>query len=200
MGWVELARVPTPAYRPTSAGSQIDLAHDQVDWDKLTDGEKYFLSHVLAFFSASDGIVNENLVERFCGEVVYTEGRMFYGFQIAMENIHAETYALLIDFYIKDREEKHKLFNAIETIPAVKLKADWALRWISESRRFASRLVAFAVVEGVFFSGSFCAIFYMCGPVVEDGVRVEVRFPRKPLNPNPNQEEARPFAGPLLCQ
>ena len=118
-----------------------------MDWDKLTDGEKYFLSHVLAFFSASDGIVNENLVERFCGEVVYSEGRMFYGFQIAMENIHAETYALLIDFYIKDSKEKHKLFNAIETIPAVKLKADWALRWITESRRFAERLVAFAVVE-----------------------------------------------------
>ena len=138
---------PPPLTAPPLLDSQIDLAHDQVDWDKLTDGEKYFLSHVLAFFSASDGIVAENLVERFCGEVVYTEARMFYGFQIAMENIHAETYALLIDFYIKDSKEKHKLFNAIETIPAVKLKADWALKWITESKRFASRLVAFAVVE-----------------------------------------------------
>ena len=162
--------LPPPLTALPLLDSQIDLAHDQVDWDKLTDGEKYFLSHVLAFFSASDGIVNENLVERFCGEVVYTEGRMFYGFQIAMEasrcasspkapvcvltqcpcraqNIHTETYALLIDFYIKDSKEKHKLFNAIETIPAVKLKADWALKWITESRRFAERLVAFAVVE-----------------------------------------------------
>jgi len=140
---------------------EIDLAHDQVDWEKLTSDEKYFISHVLAFFAASDGIVNENLCERFASEVQLPEARCFYGFQIAMENIHAETYSLLIDTYIKDNVEKDRLFNAIETVPCVQKKAEWAMRWITESKRFAERLVAFAVVEGIFFSGSFCAIFWL---------------------------------------
>jgi ribonucleoside-diphosphate reductase beta chain len=140
---------------------EIDLAHDMVDWDKLKDDEKHFISHVLAFFAASDGIVNENLVERFASEVQLPEARCFYGFQIAMENIHSETYSLLIDTYIKDAAEKSKLFNAIETIPCVKKKADWALRWIGSDSCFAERCVAFAVVEGIFFSGSFCSIFWL---------------------------------------
>lgn len=141
---------------------EIDLATDVKEWDtKLTDEERHFLSHVLAFFAASDGIVNENLVERFCAEVQLPEARSFYGFQIAMENIHSETYGLLIDTLIKDKPEKDRLFNAIDTIPCVRKKADWALKWITNSRRFAERLVAFAVVEGIFFSGSFCAIFWL---------------------------------------
>ena len=116
---------------------------------------------MLAFFAASDGIVNENLVERFCSEVQYPEARFFYGFQIMIENVHSETYACLIDTYVKDRAEKMHLFNALETVPCVRKKADWALRWIEDSSRFAERLVAFAVVEGIFFSGSFCAIFWL---------------------------------------
>jgi len=140
---------------------EIDLAHDQVDWEKLNSDEKHFVSHVLAFFAASDGIVNENLVERFASEVQLPEARCFYGFQIAMENIHSETYSLLIDTYIKDSEEKNRLFNAIDTVPCVQKKADWAMRWISNSGRFAERLIAFAVVEGIFFSGSFCAIYWL---------------------------------------
>ena len=140
---------------------EVDLANDLNDWAKLTDAERNFISHVLAFFAASDGIVNENLVERFSSEVQYPEARCFYGFQIMIENIHSEMYSLLIDTYIKDPAEKDKLFNAIETVPCVKSKAEWALRWITESRRFAERLVAFAVVEGIFFSGSFCAIFWL---------------------------------------
>ena len=116
---------------------------------------------VLAFFAASDGIVNENLVERFCSEVQYPEARFFYGFQIMIENVHSETYSLLIDTYVKDKAEKMHLFNALETVPCVRKKADWALRWIEDSSRFAERLVAFAVVEGIFFSGSFCAIFWL---------------------------------------
>jgi len=135
--------------------------HDAPDWEKLTADEKFFVSHVLAFFAASDGIVNENLCERFASEVQIPEARCFYGFQIAMENIHAETYSLLIDTYIKDTVEKDRLFNALETVPCVRKKADWALKWITESSRFAERLVAFAVVEGIFFSGSFCAIFWL---------------------------------------
>jgi len=140
---------------------EIDLAHDMTDWEKLNDDERHFVSHVLAFFAASDGIVNENLCERFASEVQWPEARCFYGFQIAMENIHSETYSLLIDTYIKDAEKRSHLFNAIETVPCVKKKADWALRWITESTRFAERLIAFAVVEGIFFSGSFCAIFWL---------------------------------------
>lgn len=140
---------------------EIDLATDLVDWEsKLNDDEKHFIKHVLAFFAASDGIVNENLAENFLSEVQYTEAKFFYGFQIAMENVHSETYSLLIDTYIKDTAEKNHLFNAIETLDCVKKKADWALRWIDEGN-FAERLVAFAAVEGIFFSGSFCAIFWL---------------------------------------
>lgn len=127
----------------------------------MTADERHFISHILAFFAASDGIVNENLCERFASEVQIPEARCFYGFQIAMENIHSETYSLLIDTYIKDTTEKAMLFNAIETVPCVQKKANWALRWISESKCFAERLVAFAVVEGIFFSGSFCSIFWL---------------------------------------
>ena len=140
---------------------ELDLAHDMKDWESMHEKEQHFLKHVLAFFAAADGIVNENLVQRFCNDVQIPEARSFYGFQIAIENIHSETYSLLIDQYVKDHDEKERLFNAIETIPCVRKKADWALRWITESKRFAERLVAFAVVEGIFFSGAFCAIFWL---------------------------------------
>jgi ribonucleoside-diphosphate reductase beta chain len=139
---------------------EIDLSGDLKDWASLNDGERHFISHVLAFFAASDGIVNENLAVNFMSEVQLPEARCFYGFQIMMENIHSETYALLIDTYIKDPKEKDRLFHAIETVPAVKKKAEWALRWISQGN-FAERLVAFAAVEGIFFSGSFCSIFWL---------------------------------------
>lgn len=139
---------------------EIDLSDDQKHWDNLNSGERHFISHILAFFSASDGIVNENLAVNFMSEVQLPEARCFYGFQIMMENIHAETYALLIDTYIKDPEEKDHLFHAIDTVPAVKRKAEWALRWI-ENGTFPERLVAFAAVEGIFFSGSFCSIFWL---------------------------------------
>lgn len=139
---------------------EIDLSGDLKDWAALNDGERHFISHILAFFAASDGIVNENLAVNFMSEVQLPEARCFYGFQIMMENIHSETYALLIDTYIKDAAEKNKLFHAIETVPCVKEKAEWALRWI-ENGTFAQRLVAFAAVEGIFFSGSFCSIFWL---------------------------------------
>ncbi|MCG8387577.1 MAG: ribonucleotide-diphosphate reductase subunit beta [Cytophagales bacterium] len=139
---------------------EIDLSQDLRDWANLNDGERHFITHVLAFFAASDGIVNENLAEHFVAEVQYTEAKFFYGFQIAIENIHSETYSLLIDTYVKDPEEKDKLFNAIETMDCVKKKADWALRWIDEGS-FQERLIAFAAVEGIFFSGSFCSIFWL---------------------------------------
>ncbi|MBS1689234.1 MAG: ribonucleotide-diphosphate reductase subunit beta [Bacteroidetes bacterium] len=139
---------------------EIDLSADIKDWQNITDNERHFISHVLAFFAASDGIVNENLAVNFMSEVQLPEARSFYGFQIMMENIHSETYALLIDTYIKNAEEKHRLFHAIETVPAIKKKAEWALRWI-ENGSFAERLVAFAAVEGIFFSGSFCSIFWL---------------------------------------
>lgn len=139
---------------------EIDLSSDLIDWEKLNEGEKHFVKNVLAFFAASDGIVNENLAENFVNEVQYTEAKFFYGFQIMMENIHSETYSLLIDTYIKDKEEQNHLFNAIDTIPAVQKKAEWALRWI-KSPSFAERLIAFAAVEGIFFSGSFCSIFWL---------------------------------------
>src|SRR5690349_4326476 len=139
---------------------EIDLSADQKDWNSLNDGERHFISHVLAFFAASDGIVNENLAVNFMSEVQVPEARCFYGFQIMMENIHSETYALLIDTYVKDPREKDHLFHAIDTVPAVKKKAEWALRWI-ENGSFAERLVAFAAVEGIFFSGSFCSIFWL---------------------------------------
>ncbi|NCG01806.1 MAG: ribonucleoside-diphosphate reductase, partial [Euryarchaeota archaeon] len=141
---------------------EIDLAEDAKDWKKLSDNERHFLKHVLAFFAASDGIVNENLVTNFADEVQWAEARCFYGFQIMMENIHAETYSLLIDAYITDPVEKDHLFNALETVPSVKKKGNWALRWLSRKKgSFAQRLVAFAAVEGIFFSGSFCAIFWL---------------------------------------
>ncbi len=140
---------------------EIDLHADLVDWaEKLNDDERYFIKHVLAFFAASDGIVNENLAENFLHEVQYPEARFFYGFQIAMENIHSETYSLLIDTLIKDPIEKDRLLHAIETVPCVQRKADWAMRWIGKGS-FAERLVAFAAVEGIFFSGSFCSIFWL---------------------------------------
>lgn len=139
---------------------EIDLSHDLRDWVNLNDGERHFITHVLAFFAASDGIVNENLAEHFVSEVQYTEAKFFYGFQIAIENIHSETYSLLIDTYVKDPKEKDKLFHAIETMPPIKKKADWALRWIGQGN-FQERLIAFAAVEGIFFSGSFCSIFWL---------------------------------------
>jgi len=140
---------------------EIDLSPDLIDWEnKLTEDERHFVKHVLAFFAASDGIVNENLAEHFLSEVQYTEAKFFYGFQVAMENVHSETYSLLIDTYIKGTAEKAHLFNAIDTLDCVKKKADWALRWIDEGS-FAERLVAFAAVEGIFFSGSFCSIFWL---------------------------------------
>lgn len=140
---------------------EIDLSADLNDWrNKLNDDERYFIKNVLAFFAASDGIVNENLAENFLSEVQYAEAKFFYGFQVMMENVHSETYSLLIDTYIQDPAEKDRLFNAIDNIPAVKKKAEWALNWIG-SATFQERLVAFAAVEGMFFSGSFCAIFWM---------------------------------------
>ena len=140
---------------------EIDLTQDLNDWEKLNNGEKHFLKHVLAFFAASDGIVLENLAERFMSEVQVPEVRCFYGFQIAMENIHSETYSLLIDTYIDDKNEKDVLFKAVDNFDAIREKAQWALRWIKSGKSFAERIVAFAAVEGVFFSGSFCAIFWL---------------------------------------
>nr|DAD33555.1 TPA_asm: hypothetical protein HUJ06_012406 [Nelumbo nucifera] len=152
---------------------EVDLSHDIQQWKALSDSEKHFISHVLAFFAASDGIVLENLAARFLKDVqipeaislpmqpLFTLARAFYGFQIAMENIHSEMYSLLLETYIKDPKEKHRLFNAIENIPSVARKAKWALDWIQSSTSFAERLVAFACVEGIFFSGSFCAIFWL---------------------------------------
>ncbi len=140
---------------------EIDLNPDLQDWDnKLNDDEKHFIKHVLAFFAASDGIVNENLAVNFMNEVQYPEARCFYGFQIMMENIHSETYSLLIDSYIKDPTEKDRLFHSIDTLPCVGKKAEWALKWIGNGT-FAERLIAFAAVEGIFFSGSFCSIFWL---------------------------------------
>ncbi|MBN8702306.1 MAG: ribonucleotide-diphosphate reductase subunit beta [Bacteroidetes bacterium] len=140
---------------------EIDLSPDQQDWEnKLNADEKHFIKHVLAFFAASDGIVNENLAVNFMREVQYPEARCFYGYQIMIENIHSETYSLLIDTYIKDPKEKDGLFHALDTVPCVSKKAEWAMKWIG-SGSFAERLVAFAAVEGIFFSGSFCSIFWL---------------------------------------
>lgn len=141
---------------------ELDLAHDYKDWERLSDNERHFISHVLAFFAASDGIVNENLAMNFSNEVQIPEARCFYGFQIAIENIHSEVYSLLIDTYIKDTVAKDHLFRAIETIPCVTEKAQWALKWTNNAyASFAERIVAFAAVEGIFFSGSFCSIFWL---------------------------------------
>lgn len=140
---------------------EISFVKDAEDWAKLTDNEIHFITHVLAFFAGSDGIVMENLVRRFQGEVDSQVVKLFYSFQNAMEGIHSETYSLLIDTYVKNEEEKAKLFNAITTIPCIKEKADWALEWMNAERSFGTRLVAFACVEGIFFSGAFCAIFWL---------------------------------------
>jgi len=140
---------------------EISFSKDGEDWAKLTDSEKHFVTHVLAFFAGSDGIVMENLVRRFQGEVDSQVVKLFYSFQNAMEGIHSETYSLLIDTYVKNEEEKDKLFNAIETIPCIKKKAEWALEWMNADKSFGTRLAAFACVEGIFFSGAFCAIFWL---------------------------------------
>jgi ribonucleotide reductase beta subunit family protein with ferritin-like domain len=140
---------------------EIDLVPDLTDWEKLNNDERHFISHVLAFFAASDGIVNENLALRFYKDVQIPEARCFYGFQIAMENIHSETYSLLIDTYVKDAAEKDKLFHATENLACVAKKAKWAMNWISSKKSFAHRLIAFAAIEGIFFSGSFCSIYWL---------------------------------------
>ena len=141
---------------------ELDLIKDIKDYnEQLNDKERYFINNILAFFAASDGIVNENLVEKFCQEVKILEAKFFYGFQIMIENVHSETYSLLIDTFIKDNEKKTHLFNAIETIPSVKKKADWALKWINDTTPFALRIIGFAAVEGIFFSGAFCSIFWL---------------------------------------
>jgi ribonucleoside-diphosphate reductase subunit M2 len=141
---------------------EIDLSKDLDNWNSLNQDEKYFISMILAFFAASDGIVLENLASRFMNDVQISEARAFYGFQIAMENIHSQVYSLLIETYIKDKEEKHKLFNAIEHFPCIKKKSDWAQKWINDNRSsFATRLVAFACIEGIFFSGAFCSIYWL---------------------------------------
>eukprot|EP00245_Coleochaete_scutata_P006491 TRINITY_DN20957_c0_g1_i1.p1 TRINITY_DN20957_c0_g1~~TRINITY_DN20957_c0_g1_i1.p1 ORF type:complete len:378 (+),score=80.81 TRINITY_DN20957_c0_g1_i1:142-1134(+) len=140
---------------------EVDLSQDVQHWENLDKNEKHFISHILAFFASSDGIVLENLANRFMKEIQVPEARAFYGFQIAIENIHSEMYSLLLETYIRDNAEKARLFNAIETIPCVARKADWAMKWISSGKTFAERLVAFACVEGIFFSGSFCAIFWL---------------------------------------
>jgi len=141
---------------------EIDLTKDLGNWESLNADERFFISMILAFFAASDGIVLENLASRFMNEVQVSEARAFYGFQIAMENIHSQTYSLLIETYIKDNEEKHKLFNAIENFPCIKKKSDWAQKWIRDNRSsFATRLIAFACVEGIFFSGAFCSIYWL---------------------------------------
>ena len=141
---------------------EVDLSKDDKDWKKLTENEQYFIKMVLAFFAASDGIVLENLGMRFMSEVQMPEARAFYGFQIMMENVHSEMYSLLIDSYIQNSEEKDKCFKAIENFPCIKKKADWAIKWINDKRSiFATRLIAFACVEGIFFSGSFCAIYWL---------------------------------------
>lgn len=153
------------AYKEAEASfwtaEEIDLSADLVDWNKLSDNERHFISHVLAFFAASDGIVGENLAQRFYGDAGMPEARAFYGFQLMMEGIHSETYSLLIDTYIKDEVEKNKLFNAITTIPVITKKANWALKWIESPSSFEERLIAFAIVEGIFFSSSFCSIYWL---------------------------------------
>jgi len=143
------------------SAKEIDYAADYADWETLTKDEKYFIEHILAFFAGSDGIVLENLITNFCVEVKATEARNFYAFQSMIENVHGITYALLIETYVKDPKRKEELFNAIDTIPCVNKKANWAMKWLDNSRPFEERVIAFAIVEGVFFSGSFCAIFWL---------------------------------------
>jgi ribonucleotide reductase beta subunit family protein with ferritin-like domain len=156
---------------------EVDLVPDHADWAKLNDSEKHFIKHVLAFFAASDGIVNENLAMNFMNEVQVPEARCFYGFQIAIENVHSEMYSLLIDTYVKDPAEKTHLLRAIDTVPCVTKKAEWALRWCNkQTASFAERLVAFAAVEGIFFSGSFCAIFWLKKRGLMPGLSVSNEF------------------------
>jgi ribonucleotide reductase beta subunit family protein with ferritin-like domain len=140
---------------------EIDFSKDRDDWNKLNESEQFFIKNVLAFFAGSDGIVQENLASRFQVEVQSPIARLFYGIQNAMEGIHSETYSLLIDQYVKDKDEQHKLFRAIDTIPCIRKKAEWALVWMNDKESYATRLVAFACVEGIFFSGSFCAIYWL---------------------------------------
>lgn len=153
------------AYKEAEASfwtaEEVDLSNDINDWNKLSDNEKHFISYVLAFFAASDGIVGENLAMRFYGDVGLPEARAFYGFQLMMEGIHSETYSLLIDTYIKNTEEKDRLFNAISNIPIITKKAAWALKWLESSSSFEERLIAFAAIEGIFFSSSFCSIYWL---------------------------------------
>merc|ERR1712190_602141 len=140
---------------------EIDLSQDAKDWETLSEKEQHFVKHILAFFAASDGIVLENLAAHFSTEIQVPEARAFYGFQIAMENIHSETYSLLIEQYIREPAQQEKVFNAISTMPAVQEKAQWAVQWMNQNNSFAERLVAFAAVEGVLFSGAFCAIYWL---------------------------------------
>jgi ribonucleotide reductase beta subunit family protein with ferritin-like domain len=140
---------------------EIDFSKDKEDWDKLTDNEQHFIKHILAFFAGSDGVVQENLATRFQKEVQSPVARLFYGFQNAMEGVHSETYSLLIDQYVKDKDEQMKYFRAIDGIPAIRKKAQWAIKWIESPSDYATRLVGFACVEGIFFSGSFCAIYWL---------------------------------------
>jgi ribonucleoside-diphosphate reductase beta chain len=156
---------------------EVPLDKDQEHWQKLTDNERHFIKHVLAFFAGSDGIVNENLIERFMSDVQIPEVRCFYGFQVAIENIHSEMYSQLIDTYIKDKPEQDRLFNAIKTIPCISKKANWALKWINDDKsNFATRLLAFAAVEGIFFSGSFCAIFWLKNRNLMPGLTLSNEF------------------------
>ena len=141
---------------------EIDFSQDSIDWQKMNDNEKYFIENTLAFFAASDGIVNENLIENFSNEVTPLEAKFFYGFQIAIENVHSETYSLMIDTFVKDSNKKEKLFNAVENMDCIKKKSEWALKWTNDKlSNFATRLIAFAIVEGIFFSGSFCSLFWL---------------------------------------
>lgn len=156
---------------------EVPLDKDPQDWEKLTDDERHFIKHVLAFFAGSDGIVLENLIERFMVEIQIPEARCFYGFQVMMENVHSEMYSQLIDTYIKDKDEQHRLFNAIQTIPCVAKKANWAVKWIKDdTSNFATRLLAFAAVEGIFFSGSFCAIFWLKNRNLMPGLTLSNEF------------------------
>ena len=160
--WPEIWSMYKKALASIWTVEELDLTKDLNDWNKLNNNEKYFIEHILAFFAGSDGIVIENLAQRFCNDIQVPEAKCFYGFQIAIENIHSETYSLLIDTLVKDNEKKKNLFNAIETIPSIKKKAAWAMKWINdEHSNFAKRLIAFACVEGIFFSGSFCSIFWL---------------------------------------
>ncbi len=157
----ELYKAYQQAQNSYWTAGEIDFSADKNDWNKLTKNERFFIENILAFFAGSDGIVLENLMGQFCQDVEFPEARCFYAFQSAIEAVHSEVYSLLIETYITDQKRKNKLFNAIETIPAIRKKALWALKWINNKNSFAERLVAFAIVEGIFFSGSFCAIFWL---------------------------------------